>query len=167
MVILHLTAYWLSGVKKYIVLIPLIFLLSLQGCSEGSLSAEDEIKLFIERGITAAENRSTNELSELINSDYLDEKGMNKDQLIKLLRLYFFRNKNIFLFKKIKDITIYSNTEASVILYMAMAGKVINTDSLLSGFRGKIFRLEFDLEKQDQWLLKQAKWQPASVVDIQ
>jgi len=69
-----------------------------QACSENTVSPEDEIRQFVESGVSAAENRSLDDLSSLMHDSYLDQKGYNKKQLGRLLRAYFFRHKNIHLF---------------------------------------------------------------------
>jgi hypothetical protein len=138
----------------------------LHACSDDELSKEDEIKQYIESGIEAAEDRSTSDLAELIDENYLDEKSINKAQLTKLLRLYFFRHKNIYLFTKIDEIDFLAENEALVTLHIAMAGSVISDQSVLSSLRAKIYKFELELIKQDKWLLQRAKWQNASMGDL-
>ncbi len=154
-------------VKKIVKLslLPLIFLL--YGCTGSELSAEDEIRLYIEKGVDAAENRSANDLSGLIDEHYSDQKGLGKIQMVKLLRVYFFRHKNIYLFTKIRDITLHSANEASVTLHVAMAGSVISDASLLSSLRAKTYKFELQLIKQEEWLLRRAKWQAVNMSDMQ
>ncbi len=145
----------------------LAVLFLLQACEDKALSREDEIRQFIERGIQAAEDRSANDLEGLIHASYKDEKKLDKLQLVKLARLYFFRHKNIFLFKKIREISFYSDTEASVVLHVAMAGSVISDASMLSGLRARIYRFELELVKEGEWLLQKAAWSPATTDAMQ
>jgi len=139
----------------------------LHACSDDELSREDEIKLYIESGIEAAEDRSISDLAELIDENYLDEKSINKAQLTKLLRLYFFRHKNIYLFKKIDEIDFLAENEALVTLHIAMAGSVISDVNSLTSLTAKIYQFELYLVKQEEWLLQQAKWQAGSIGDLQ
>jgi len=138
----------------------------LQACSGSELSREDEIKQYIEAGAEAAENRSSSDLAELIDDNYRDQKGLNNNELSKLARLYFFRHKNIYLFTKLDSIEFLTENEALVTLHVAMAGSVISDASALSSLRAKIYKFELELVKQDEWLLRQAKWQPASMGDM-
>jgi hypothetical protein len=146
------------------VILTVAFLLN--ACSGDALSKEDEIKLYIESGIEAAENRSPDDLAELIDESYLDHKSLNKTQLTNLARLYFFRHKNIYLFTKIKQIEFLADNQALITLYVAMAGSVISDASVLSSLRAKTYQFELELVKQDKWLLRRASWQPASIGDI-
>jgi hypothetical protein len=138
----------------------------LQACSDDEISREDQIKQTIESGIKAAENRSTSDLAELIDENYLDQKGLNKERLIKLVRLYFFRHKNIYLFTKLDGIEFLADNEALVTMRVAMAGSVISDPGMLSSLRAKIYKFELELVKEDEWLLKRAKWQDASLSDM-
>jgi hypothetical protein len=140
--------------------------LLMQACSEGRLSPEDQIRQFIEAGVQAGENRSVDNLSELIHLDYLDQKGFNRTQLGKLLRVYFFRHKNIHLFTRIDEIELLTENEASVRLHVAMAGTVISDVNALSSLSARVYRFELQIVKQEEWLLRYASWAPASIGDL-
>ena len=150
--------------------IPLLGILCitllLNACSDSALSREDEIKQTIETGVKAAENRSSSDLAKLVDDNYLDQKGLNKNELSKLVRLYFFRHKNIYLFTKLDGIEFLAENEALVTLHVAMAGSVISDVTALSSLTAKIYKFELELVKQDEWLLRQAKWQRASMGDM-
>ena len=141
--------------------------LLIQACSDSATSPEDQIRQFIEAGVQAGENRSVDDLSELIHPDYRDQKGYNRKQLGKLLRAYFFRHKNIHLFTRIDEIELLTANEASVRLHVAMAGTVISDVTALSGLSARIYRFELLLFKQEEWLLRHANWAPASVSDLE
>jgi hypothetical protein len=141
--------------------------LLMEACSEDALSPEDEIRQFIEAGVEAGENRSVDDLSELIHPDYLDQRGFNRTQIGKLLRAYFFRHKNIHLFTRIDEIELLTENEASVSLHVAMAGTVISDVNALSSLSARIYRFELQLFKQEEWLLRHASWAPASIGDLQ
>jgi len=152
---------------KYFYLLILPVLLLVQGCNDSSQTPEDEIRAYINSGVEAAENRNSGDLADMMDPRYSDAKGYNKDRLEKIIGLYFFRHKNIHLFTKIDEIKVFSDEEALVTLHVAMAGQAISSLSVLSGLRAQIYRFELDLVKQDEWLLRSAKWQPASQRDFQ
>lgn len=154
-------------IKKAGFIVILITMVLLSACSDKEMTPEDEIRLYIKTGVDAAESRSANDLGELVHDLYLGQKGLGKPELIKLLRLYFFRHKNIFLVTKIREISFPSTTEASVTLHVAMAGSVIADASMLSSLRARIYKFELQLIKQDKWLLEHATWQPASTGDME
>ena len=142
-----------------------IFLLG--ACADDGLSSEDEIKLFIESAVTAAENRELSALVDLIHPGYLDQNGYNRHQISNLLRLSFIRNKNIYLFTKVAEIELLTDNQAIVNLHIAMAGSAIADADALSGIRAKIYKFELQLIKQDEWLLQRANWRAANLVDMQ
>ena len=136
-------------------------------CSDNAISPEDEIRQFIEAGVEAGENRSVDDLSELIHPDYSDQSGYNRKQLGKLLRVYFFRHKTIHLFTRIDEIELLTDNEANVRLHVAMAGTVISDVNALSSLSARIYRFELQLFKQQEWLLRHASWAPANIADLQ
>jgi hypothetical protein len=149
------------------VLLLLLLSLMITACSKEPGSAEDEIRQFIDSGIHAAENRNSSDLADMIRENYSDRQGHNKKQLTSLIRIYFLRNKSIYLFSKIKNIQISGNQNARVELYIAMAGKQISDITLLSNYRASIYYFELQLIKpDDEWLLEQASWEPASAADM-
>ena len=145
--------------------VSLTFIVS--SCSDQKLSREDDIRQFIEQGIEAAENRSSSDLTALIDDSYRDRRGLSKQQIKKLLLVYFLRHKNIHLFSKIRDISFHSDNEATVILHVAMAGSVIADASVLSNLRARMYKFELQLIKQDEWMLQQAKWHQVGIQDMQ
>lgn len=150
--------------------LPIILLASLlvAACDNKTTSPEDEIRQFINSGIAAAEQRNTGDLSGMIQENYSDQKGYDKKQLIGLIRIYFLRNKSIYLFSKIKDIQLSGNQNAKVELYVAMAGQQISDITLLSNYRASIYYFELQLIKpDDEWLLEQARWKRATATDMQ
>jgi len=141
--------------------------LLLQACSDNAQSPEDEIRQFVESGIEAAENRDLDDLSDLIHAKYVDQKGYGKKQLEGLLRAYFFRHKDFYLFTKIEEIDLYAEDQATVLLYVAMAGSVISDIDAMAALRARIYRFELQLAREDDWLLQQASWRPASALEIE
>ncbi len=136
-------------------------------CTESPLSKEDQIRHYIDTGISAAESRSHSDLADLIDNSYRDQKSLGKTQLVKLMRAYFFRHRNIFLLTKIEAIDFPADDEAIVTLHVAMAGSVISDASVLANLRARIYRFELQLVQADSWLLREASWQIASMVDMQ
>ena len=137
-------------------------MLLLQACSDDS-SPEDQIRRLIDTGVQAAEGRSADQLSELMHINFIDQQGHNPQQLSRLLRAYFFRHKHIYLFTRIDSIEILSENQASVSLYVAMAGSVISDVDALSSLSARIYLFELQLVKQDDWLVRHASYAPANI----
>lgn len=141
--------------------------LLLQACSETANPPEEQIRQFIKSGVEAAENRSPDDLSDLIHGNYLDQKGYNKQRLGGLLKAYFFRHKDIYLFTKIEEINLLAENQATVLLYVAMAGSVISDVDAIAAIRARIYQFELQLIKEDDWLLHHATWKPARALDLE
>ena len=139
----------------------------LQACSETTKSPEDEIRDFIQSSVEAAENRDLDSLNDLVHDNYLDKNGYNRQRLGGLLRAYIFRHKEIYLFTKIEEIDLLADNEAVVRLYVAMAGSVISDIDAIAALRAQIYEFELQLIKENDWLLHQASWKPASIVDFE
>ncbi|MGB5330154.1 MAG: hypothetical protein WBO58_18230 [Gammaproteobacteria bacterium] len=141
--------------------------LFLQACSETAIPPEEQIRQFIKSGVEAAENRSLDDLSDLVHGNYLDQKGYNKQRLGGLLKAYFFRHKDIYLFTKIEEINLFAENQATVLLYVAMAGSVISDIDAIAAIRARIYQFELQLIKEDDWLLHHATWKPARALDLE
>ena len=140
--------------------------LLLQACSDDA-SPEAQIREFPDAGIEAAENRSTDDLHDMLHLDYRDHHGHNRKRLIGFLRLYFLKHKNIHLFSKINKIDVINDNQASVSMHVAMAGSAISSIDALVGLSARIYRFELELIKDDEWQLQHASWSPASLGDLQ
>ncbi len=142
-------------------------LLALCACSDERLSPEAEVRQFVAHGVEAGEARSVDAVEALLHPDYLDQKGYNREQLLKLLRAYFFRHKNIHLFTRVDEVRLLGGGEAEVRLFVAMAGSVISDISALPSLRARLYRFELRLVRDDRWRLQHARWEPASLADLQ
>jgi hypothetical protein len=141
--------------------VTLILLLA-QACSDDG-SPEAQIRRWIDSAVQAAEDRSADGLIELLQADFIDQHGNNRQQLARLLRAYFFRHQSIYLFTRIDSIEMLSANQATVSLHVAMAGTVISDVSALSSLSARIYRFELQLVKQDDWLARHANWEPAGI----
>ncbi len=156
----------MSLIKHSGVLSVLPVLSLLIACSENSIPAEDEIKQYITMAQRAAEERDHNDLADLIQGNYHDQQNFDKKRIKQMLRGYFFMHKNIHLFTQIKSIHFLDDKSAFVTVYVAMSGTAIANINALSKLRARIYKFELQLVKNNEWLLQQAKWQPANISDI-
>lgn len=152
--------------QQIIVVVVFIAGLSLVACSDSKISKEDEVRQFVESGKLAAENRSSRDMAVLVDGLYGDDKSHDKKKLIGLIRAYFYMHKNIHLFTKIDEIVFTENNKATATIYVAMAGTVISDASVLTSLRAKIYKFELQLIKNEEWLLKRAKWERSSFKDM-
>jgi hypothetical protein len=150
-------------VKPGLRILLLLPLLLLQACSGDGDTPELQIQRFIDSAVQAAEARSVDGLDELLHRDFIDQQGNNRQQLGQLLRVYFFRHRNIHLFTRIDDIEILADNQASVSLLVAMAGSVISDVGALASLRARLYRFELQMVREDDWVLRHASWAPANL----
>lgn len=143
-----------------------IVLLSIVSCAEVEKDREAQIRQYIEHGKALAEQKDYTGLGELVHADYKDHKDLDKKRLINMFRAYFFMHNNIHLLTRIDSMAFQSENQVFVTLYVAMAGKVIDSKDALRGLRAQIYKIELQLSLEDQWLLEQAKWQRAMLRDM-
>ncbi len=155
------------GMKRLVRITVFVCIGLLSACSDDELTPQQEIENYIDAAVEVAEKRSADTLDDMMHSNYLDQSGNNKKQLGRLLRGYFFQNKNIFLMSRIGEIEILSENEAIVDMHLAMAGSAISDIGSLASLRARIYRFELRLLRDGEWLLQHAKWQPASIADMQ
>jgi len=152
--------------EKSFLFVCICCVLLISSCADEALTPEDEIKAYIASGKEAAENRSHSDVADLISENYKDQKNLDKKKIAGLARAYFFRHKNIHLFTKIDSIDFKDDNQAFVIVYVAMAGSAIVDINTLGSLRARIYRFDLLLEKNEEWLLRQAKWNRAKLKDI-
>ena len=153
-----------TGIRLLCLLASMTLLLA---CSGASDSPETQIRRLIERGVEAAENRSTDDLTELLHPQYVDQQGNNQQRVATLLRAYFIRHRNIHLFTRLADIEFPAADRAVVTMHVAMAGSRIADMSVLASLRAQIYRFELHLVKYGEWRVRQASWQRASLSDLE
>ena len=141
--------------------------LLLAACSGGTESPEEQIRQLIATGVEAAESRSANAFEDLLHPNYLDQKGNRRNQTLTLMRGMFLRHKNVYLFTKIGDIDLQSETEATVYMHVAMASQSISDVTALASLRAQLYEFELQVIKDETWRVMQARWQPAKLSDIE
>jgi hypothetical protein len=142
-------------------------LLQLGACTDSPHTPEQQILNFLDRGIDAAERRDVSDLIDLVDEQFEGQRGLTRKTLRSTLQLYFLRHKNIHLFKRVDEVILRTANEATVSLYVAMAGSVISDASLLGSLRARVYRFDLTLVRGDDWALRTASWQPATLADLQ
>ncbi len=140
--------------------------LGLIACEQDRQTPEEQIKSLIEVAIDAAENRDLGDLMQHLRPDYLDQRGHQKAQMEKLLQLYFFRHKRIYIWSKVKQIELLSANQANAVLYLAMANNAITDTSMLAGVRASIYEVKLNLVKDDRWRVQRSSWHPTNLTEV-
>jgi hypothetical protein len=129
--------------------------LLLGGCGDPPSGPEEELRAWVAEGVEAAENEERRALVGMISPSYTDGRGYRRDDIDKLLRVYFYRQDRISLLPRIEEITVYDTTAAKLVMTVGMAGM---NDGVL-GFSADAYRFAFELEKEDdEWQLISARW---------
>jgi hypothetical protein len=116
---------------------------------------EEAVRQWVDAAQAAAEERDRSTLIDMISDSYVDARGNGRDDIDKILRLYFLRSQKIVLASKIDQLDLIDDSAASVLLTVGMAG----SDTGLFGFSADAYRFELELAKRaDTWQLIGARW---------
>lgn len=156
------TRYWRAGF--WIVALAL----ALTACTPEPDSPETEIRAFVARAQTAAENRDLSALRALIAADYTDEQGNDRKAVENLMRLHILRNQSIHLLTRIRSIEFPEPGYALVSVAAAMAGRPIASADALVGLTADLYRFDLELIRQgrDDWQVQRAAWTPAQLEEF-
>jgi hypothetical protein len=97
----------------------------------------------------------------MIGRDYEDERGYKRFVMGKLLQTYLSQRKNIHVLYTVKSIEIVALDYVKVVMTVAIANQDVSDESLWDGINADFQRLELDIEKEGDWLVKKATWSPA------
>ena len=129
--------------------------LLLGACGDPPTEPEEELRAWVAAGVEAAESEERRKLINMISASYTDGRGYSREDIDKLLRVYFYRQDRISLLPRIEEITVYDATAAKLVMTVGMAGM---NDGVL-GFSADAYRFAFELEKEaDEWQLISARW---------
>lgn len=128
---------------------------ALAGCGDPPSSPEQAVRLWVEHGQSAAEEKDRRALVDMISPSYSDGRGYGRDDIENLFRVYFLRQHKVALLTRIDDIRVYDGSAAELVLDVGMAG----TNDGVLGFSADAYRFEMELENDgDDWLLISARW---------
>lgn len=158
-----------SIIRKIPYLLTLLILLSvLGGCSEETDSPEEQVRALINRAETAAEDRDTNALGEMLADQYKDEFKNNRRTIKNTLRLQFLRHKSVHLLIQIKSLRIPEPGKAKAELLVAMAGRPVPDVEALIDLKVDLYRFEIEFLEVEEasWKVARAKWTRATMEDF-
>jgi hypothetical protein len=162
------------GIMKFLFdkqTIPIItlwaFCLLFASCSSTEDSPDAQVRMFLKRGESAAENRETGVLRNMISEKYSDSEGQDKRAIEALLRYYFLRNESIHLFTRIQSIAFPQPVRAQAIVLVAMAGQPIAGTQELEHLHADLHRFEITLASENkEWKVIRAEWRRAEPGDF-
>ena len=148
---------------KYIIFLLCIFLLS--ACNEQKDTPEVQIRNMVSAMESAVQQRSLDQVKELVSSDYRDEWNGDRRAALRSLLFYFQGHQSIHLLTRISDIQLNDDaSKASVTVYVGMAGQPVDKSASLIDLNADLYRFDVDLIADgDEWLVSSARWEKARV----
>jgi len=133
----------------------LLLLTSVVSCSVDEGDPEQQVRAWVSAMQEAAGEKDRKAIVANISPAYVDARGHSRDDIDKLLRLYFLRQNNIVLLGRIDDVRIIGETAAEVSVTLGMAA----TNNSALGLSADAYRFELELEYDgDDWKLISARW---------
>ncbi|MCB1604559.1 MAG: hypothetical protein KDI59_07935 [Xanthomonadales bacterium] len=151
---------------KQIITISLFLILI--GCSsEPELTKDQLLKQSIEQLEQRFEARKLGEIVEYVSKDYQDDSGRKYDDVKRVIQLQLMRHKTVHIFSVIKDIQWADDSNATVQITAAMAGKPITDLSLLPTLRADMLNFTVDFVLEDEvYKIQSASWTWATPTDF-
>jgi len=142
----------MTGVTRIALLLVLAMLSS---CGGDVSDPEEQVRAWMRAMHEAAEEKERGDIVAGISPAYIDARGNSRDDIDKLLRVYFFRQNTVTLLSKIDEVNVIGGTAAEVSITVGMAG----TNNSALGISADAYRFELELELDgDEWLLISARW---------
>jgi hypothetical protein len=143
-------------------------LLFIVGCSDEVRRPEAEVRALIAAAEEAAELKSADALSEMIHSSYEDNHAYNKVGIMRLIRLYLYRNVAIHVFTQVREIENPDPKRVNATLIIAMAGTPMKSVDDVQRLQAEIFYVDLDfMDTGDgEWQVTHANWRRATFEDI-
>ena len=107
----------------------------------------------------AAESRDTGHFRALIADSYVDARGNDREQLINLVRGYFFAHQSIDVLSRIESVELRGDDAAEVVVLAGVLARRPG-EGLLEGFDGRLYRIELELvDNGGDWQIIGASWE--------
>ncbi len=147
-----------------VVLVALV--LTLGACSE-TPEPEQQVRLSLERAEQFARQRDRAGLMDMVDADYADPAGRDRQALGALLRFHFLRNRSVHLLTRVESVAITGPGRATATVLVALAGQPMTDLAELERIRVDLLRLELSLQRSGEYYrLLSAQWQRAGLVDF-
>jgi hypothetical protein len=142
--------------------------MALSACGEEVKSPEVQLRKLVVTAEAAAEDRDLDTLKDMVAEQYEDDRGLDKRTVLQLLRGYFLRHRTIYLLTRIQNIDLQNPSLAQVSVFVAMAGRPIDTAQTLRLIRADLYRFDLVFEAKDQihWQVTNASWRRAKLDDF-
>jgi len=139
---------------------------ALPGCGGDGQNPEARIRDLIADAEGAAEAREIGVFRDRVHSDYSDERGYDRANVLRLVQGMMLRNRQIHLFSLVTEVTVAGETaDASVLV--AMAGRPIDSARALLDMDADLMRFDLELVLEGgEWLVRSVDWRRARLEDF-
>lgn len=137
----------------------------LSSCSGPEGSIEEQIAALVAEAEVAAESRSIDFFDEHLDAQYSDAHGNSRQDLLRTLTAYFFRNRSIYLVTRTREVTVDDNG-VHALVFVGMAGSPDTGFEQFTGLRGDLYRLELSFTPEAPYQLRWASWQRAAPREV-
>ena len=122
-------------------------------------SKEQLLKQSIEQLETRFEQRSLSKISEYISENYKDEQGHKQKDIKRIIQMQLLRHKSLHVFSTINSVNWQDDNHATVEITAAMAGKPIESISVLTSIRADMIKFKVNfIRDQDLFKVQSASW---------
>lgn len=134
--------------------VPLLVLV-LTACSEENLGPEAEIRAWIAAGEDYAEERDVGGLADMIDMQYRDSRGNDRQSLLRQLRLYGLADGWREVVISVESLQLGGNDAADVLLLLHFADSGAGR-----GFNAGRYDVKLELRRKSdgEWTLLRAQW---------
>lgn len=152
--------------KLLVVLLALLSLIA--ACAEPVSEPEQQIRDFLTKIERASRDKDIQALKDVVSASYSDKVGRQQEDLHNLIKLHYFRRRDVFLLTRIETLELTAPGEAKLSVLAAMAGTPLESEQSLRDVRADLYR--FDLELRDEgsgeWRVLSGDWRPARMDDF-
>ena len=136
--------------------IALLMLLTfVASCADVADDPEQQVRAWVDAMQEAAEEKARRDIVANISPAYVDSRGYDRDDIDRLLRLYFLRQNTVVLMSRIDEVRVIGGTAAEGSITVGMAA----TNDRAFGISADAYRFELELEHDgDDWKLISARW---------
>ena len=136
-------------------------------CSDESAPAEQQIRMLNDKAEAAVRARDVSDLKGMIADEYSDERGNNKQSMVRVAQLYLLRNRTIHLLSVEKSLQVLDDDNAVAEVFVAMAGEPISTAEQLFNLRADLVRFDVRYVRVGgDWKVSGLGWRKASIDDF-
>ncbi len=158
----------MSLIRSITLFTPLLLLLA--ACSgEPPMDKKTQLMTTLQNLEAAIEKKGVDEFFSQVSDDFkVSERGWNKKDAERFLRIRLMKNKTVHVHQMVKRIDWQNDgdQQAEVEVVAAMAGTDISLDELPS-FRGDMAKFVVTFNKiDDQYIITHASWQRATPADF-